>query len=147
MYLKVYDVCLYIEEDDSDDSPGTTESTVGVEPHVKNIIEREERAIVEELGETVNYSINPNSLSTPSPCSPAGSLQSNGGGGGGGANSATRRIFTPEFKQRVLDAFTNDPDCIGNQRATARKFDIHRRQVQKWLQQHSGTGSDESKVI
>lgn len=94
-----------------------------------------------ELGTTANnYSTNPNSLSTPSPTSPAVSLKSNGSGsssgGGGGANS-TRRIFTPQFKQRVLDAFTNDPECVGNQRATARKFNVHRRQVQKWLQQPS----------
>ncbi|OXA61742.1 hypothetical protein Fcan01_01768 [Folsomia candida] len=96
-----------------------------------------------------NYSINhPNSLSTPSP---AGSLKSNesssstgGTGCGGGANSTTRRIFTPEFKQSVLDSFTNDPACIGNQRATARKFNIHRRQVQKWLQQLTGQASSDN---
>jgi len=34
----------------------------------------------------------------------------------------------------VLDSYRNDPDCQGNQRATARKYGIHRRQIQKWLQ-------------
>jgi len=100
------------------------------------------------LDEILNYSINPNSSSraTPSPISPAGSLKSNNGGGGGGANSATRRIFTPAFKQSVLDAYLNDPECIGNQRATARKFGIHRRQVQKWLQQLGGFTFSDDKV-
>lgn len=92
----------------------------------------------EMLGTSNNYSINPTSHSTLTPSSPAGSLKSNEsgscgsstggtgvGGGFGGANS--RRIFTPQFKQSVLDAFTSDPECVGNQRATARKFNIHRR--------------------
>lgn len=60
--------------------------------------------------------------------------------------STSRRIFRPEFKQKVLDAFASDPDCIGNQRATARKFGIHRRQVQKWLQQLSTGELSLSKV-
>lgn len=117
----------------------------------------------EEPDEAIICAINPLSIqSSPSPGSPAGSLLSTnsgsgsnaGGGGGGGAGignamvggannedciymSASRRIFRPEFKQKVMDAFANDPDCVGNQRATARKFGIHRRQVQKWLQQLS----------
>lgn len=50
----------------------------------------------------------------------------------GGAGS--RRIFAPHFKLQVLDSYRNDADCKGNQRATARKYGIHRRQIQKWLQ-------------
>lgn len=46
----------------------------------------------------------------------------------------SRRIFTPQFKLQVLDSYRNDSDCKGNQRATARKYGIHRRQIQKWLQ-------------
>lgn len=46
----------------------------------------------------------------------------------------SRRIFSPHFKIQVLDSYRNDGDCKGNQRATARKYGIHRRQIQKWLQ-------------
>ena len=46
----------------------------------------------------------------------------------------SRRIFAPAFKLKVLDSYRNDLDCKGNQRATARKYGIHRRQIQKWLQ-------------
>lgn len=46
----------------------------------------------------------------------------------------SRRIFTPQFKLQVLDSYRKDADCRGNQRATARKYGIHRRQIQKWLQ-------------
>ncbi|KAL0124647.1 hypothetical protein PUN28_006481 [Cardiocondyla obscurior] len=46
----------------------------------------------------------------------------------------TRRIFTTIFKIRVLDSYRHDKDCRQNQRATARKYGIHRRQIQKWLQ-------------
>lgn len=46
----------------------------------------------------------------------------------------SRRIFTPQFKLQVLESYRNDSDCKGNQRATARKYGIHRRQIQKWLQ-------------
>jgi len=55
----------------------------------------------------------------------------------GSTQQSNRRIFTTDFKLKVLEAFNTDMDCIGNQRATARKFGIHRRQVQKWLQHHS----------
>lgn len=34
----------------------------------------------------------------------------------------------------MLDSYRQDSDCQGNQRATARKYGIHRRQIQKWLQ-------------
>lgn len=33
-----------------------------------------------------------------------------------------------------MDSYRQDSDCQGNQRATARKYGIHRRQIQKWLQ-------------
>ncbi|XP_058831189.1 uncharacterized protein LOC131689862 [Topomyia yanbarensis] len=62
------------------------------------------------------------------------------GGGAVGNSSGTagkmgsRRIFPPQFKLQVLDSYRNDSDCKGNQRATARKYGIHRRQIQKWLQ-------------
>lgn len=46
----------------------------------------------------------------------------------------SRRIFPPAFKLKVLYSYRNDIDCRGNQRATARKYGIHRRQIQKWLQ-------------
>uniref|UniRef100_A0A6V7JXN8 Brinker DNA-binding domain-containing protein n=1 Tax=Bracon brevicornis TaxID=1563983 RepID=A0A6V7JXN8_9HYME len=46
----------------------------------------------------------------------------------------SRRIFPPSFKLQVLESYRNDNDCRGNQRATARKYNIHRRQIQKWLQ-------------
>ncbi|KAF4520899.1 hypothetical protein B566_EDAN010314 [Ephemera danica] len=45
-----------------------------------------------------------------------------------------RRIYPTSFKLQVLDSYRSDGDCRGNQRATARKFGIHRRQIQKWLQ-------------
>ncbi|XP_050674077.1 uncharacterized protein LOC126971735 [Leptidea sinapis] len=48
--------------------------------------------------------------------------------------AGSRRIFPPQFKLQVLDAYRRDAQCRGNQRATARKFGIHRRQIQKWLQ-------------
>lgn len=59
------------------------------------------------------------------------SSQSNSGAAG---KMGSRRIFTPQFKLQVLDSYRNDSDCKGNQRATARKYGIHRRQIQKWLQ-------------
>ncbi|XP_053601678.1 uncharacterized protein LOC128670220 [Plodia interpunctella] len=48
--------------------------------------------------------------------------------------AGSRRIFPPQFKLQVLEAYRRDTQCRGNQRATARKFGIHRRQIQKWLQ-------------
>ncbi|XP_017774797.1 PREDICTED: uncharacterized protein LOC108561395 [Nicrophorus vespilloides] len=58
------------------------------------------------------------------------------GGGVGDAKTGigSRRIFPPHFKLQVLDSYRKDADCKGNQRATARKYGIHRRQIQKWLQ-------------
>lgn len=50
------------------------------------------------------------------------------------SGSGSRRIFAPHFKLQVLDSYRKDADCKGNQRATARKYGIHRRQIQKWLQ-------------
>lgn len=51
-----------------------------------------------------------------------------------GSKMGSRRIFTPQFKLQVLESYRSDGDCKGNQRATARKYGIHRRQIQKWLQ-------------
>lgn len=53
---------------------------------------------------------------------------------GEGSKLGSRRIFAPMFKLQVLDSYRHDVDCKGNQRATARKYGIHRRQIQKWLQ-------------
>jgi len=53
---------------------------------------------------------------------------------GEGRTMGSRRIFAPQFKLQVLDSYRKDADCRGNQRATARKYGIHRRQIQKWLQ-------------
>lgn len=47
-------------------------------------------------------------------------------------------VFNSRFSDRqVLDSYRKDSDCQGNQRATARKYGIHRRQIQKWLQTES----------
>lgn len=60
------------------------------------------------------------------------------------ATLSKRRFYTSDFKLHVLDAFKNDKTCQGNQRATARKFGIHRRQVQKWLNQESLIKSEQA---
>lgn len=60
------------------------------------------------------------------------------------ATLSKRRFYTTDFKLHVLDAFKNDKTCQGNQRATARKFGIHRRQVQKWLNQESLIKSEQA---
>ncbi|XP_026277419.1 uncharacterized protein LOC113205861 [Frankliniella occidentalis] len=60
-----------------------------------------------------------------------------GSAGASGRVMGSRRIFPPQFKLQVLDSYRQDPDCKGNQRATARKYGIHRRQIQKWLQMES----------
>lgn len=51
-----------------------------------------------------------------------------------GKGMSSRRIFSTQFKLLVLNSYRTDSDCKGNQRATARKYGIHRRQIQKWLQ-------------
>lgn len=69
--------------------------------------------------------------------------------GKGVANSpkmGSRRIFTPQFKLQVLESYRSDPDCKGNQRATARKYNIHRRQIQKWLQCESSLRSSVANI-
>ncbi|XP_021706587.1 uncharacterized protein LOC110678272 [Aedes aegypti] len=65
---------------------------------------------------------------------PGGGNSQNNSSGGTAGKMGSRRIFTPQFKLQVLDSYRNDSDCKGNQRATARKYGIHRRQIQKWLQ-------------
>lgn len=54
-----------------------------------------------------------------------------------GKGMSSRRIFSPQFKLLVLNSYRTDSECKGNQRATARKYGIHRRQIQKWLQMES----------
>ncbi|XP_046472842.1 lateral signaling target protein 2 homolog [Neodiprion pinetum] len=71
---------------------------------------------------------NSNSSSSSSSSSGSGGIRKTVGVMG------SRRIFAPAFKLKVLDSYRNDIDCRGNQRATARKYGIHRRQIQKWLQ-------------
>ncbi|XP_065363762.1 uncharacterized protein brk [Calliphora vicina] len=58
----------------------------------------------------------------------------------------SRRIFTPQFKLQVLESYRTDNDCKGNQRATARKYNIHRRQIQKWLQCESSLRSSVANI-
>uniref|UniRef100_A0A1B6CQ94 Brinker DNA-binding domain-containing protein n=1 Tax=Clastoptera arizonana TaxID=38151 RepID=A0A1B6CQ94_9HEMI len=58
-----------------------------------------------------------------------------------GKSMGSRRIFSPQFKLQVLNSYRSDKDCKGNQRATARKYGIHRRQIQKWLQMESNLRS------
>uniref|UniRef100_A0A1L8DFM5 Putative dna n6-methyl adenine demethylase n=1 Tax=Nyssomyia neivai TaxID=330878 RepID=A0A1L8DFM5_9DIPT len=60
---------------------------------------------------------------------------------GGATKMGSRRIFTAQFKLQVLESYRKDHDCKGNQRATARKYGIHRRQIQKWLQCESNLRS------
>ncbi|XP_055842319.1 uncharacterized protein LOC129909272 [Episyrphus balteatus] len=62
------------------------------------------------------------------------------------AKMGSRRIFTPQFKLQVLESYRNDADCKGNQRATARKYNIHRRQIQKWLQCESNLRSSVANI-
>lgn len=62
------------------------------------------------------------------------------------AKMGSRRIFTPQFKLQVLESYRNDSDCKGNQRATARKYNIHRRQIQKWLQCESNLRSSVANI-
>jgi len=59
----------------------------------------------------------------------------------------SRRIFAPQFKLQVLDSYRQDADCKGNQRATARKYGIHRRQIQKWLQMENHLRSITGAVV
>lgn len=70
-----------------------------------------------------------NSQSSAATISPSSSSN-----GAAATKMGSRRIFTPQFKLQVLDSYRSDNDCKGNQRATARKYGIHRRQIQKWLQ-------------
>uniref|UniRef100_A0A146LLD3 Brinker DNA-binding domain-containing protein n=1 Tax=Lygus hesperus TaxID=30085 RepID=A0A146LLD3_LYGHE len=66
-----------------------------------------------------------------------------------GKGIGSRRMFSTQFKLQVLDSYRQDSDCRGNQRATARKYGIHRRQIQKWLQMESSlrcTASESGEV-
>lgn len=74
------------------------------------------------------------SLSTITSSSSSASSSKSPTTSSGTTKMGSRRIFTPQFKLQVLESYRNDIDCKGNQRATARKYGIHRRQIQKWLQ-------------
>ena len=56
-------------------------------------------------------------------------------GGGGGPAKRNRRSYSLEFKVAVLDSFYNDTETRLNQRKTAIKYGVNRRQIQKWLAQ------------
>ena len=46
-----------------------------------------------------------------------------------------RRSYSLEFKVQVLDSYYHDAQTKLNQRKTALKFGVNRRQIQKWLAQ------------
>jgi len=46
-----------------------------------------------------------------------------------------RRSYSLEFKVAVLDSYYHDPETRLNQRKTALKYGVNRRQIQKWLAQ------------
>jgi len=46
-----------------------------------------------------------------------------------------RRSYSLEFKVAVLDSYYNDAETRLNQRKTALKYGVNRRQIQKWLAQ------------
>ena len=46
-----------------------------------------------------------------------------------------RRSYSLEFKVAVLDSYYNDNETRLNQRKTALKYGVNRRQIQKWLAQ------------
>ena len=54
---------------------------------------------------------------------------------GGGPAKRNRRSYSLEFKVAVLDSFYNDTETRLNQRKTAIKYGVNRRQIQKWLAQ------------
>merc|ERR1719431_2044007 len=53
----------------------------------------------------------------------------------GGPAKRNRRSYSLEFKVAVLDSFYHDPETRLNQRKTAIKYGVNRRQIQKWLAQ------------
>lgn len=46
-----------------------------------------------------------------------------------------RQSYSLDFKLSAIECYYQDTSCRGNQRAVASKYNVHRRQVQKWLQQ------------
>jgi transposase-like protein len=48
-----------------------------------------------------------------------------------------RHTYPLDFKLDALDCYHGNSECHGNQRAVASKFGVHRRQIQKWLQQET----------
>ena len=51
------------------------------------------------------------------------------------AAKRNRRSYSLEFKVAVLDSYYNDTQTRLNQRKTALKYGVNRRQIQKWLAQ------------
>lgn len=60
---------------------------------------------------------------------------SNSGGAVPQPAKRNRRSYSLEFKVAVLDSYYNDPETRLNQRKTALKYGVNRRQIQKWLAQ------------
>jgi len=56
-------------------------------------------------------------------------------GGMGVQAKRNRRSYSLEFKVSVLDGYYHDPQTRLNQRKTALKYGVNRRQIQKWLAQ------------
>jgi len=56
-------------------------------------------------------------------------------GGVGVVAKRNRRSYSLEFKVSVLDGYYHDPQTRLNQRKTALKYGVNRRQIQKWLAQ------------
>ena len=55
--------------------------------------------------------------------------------GEGGPAKRNRRSYSLEFKVAVLDSYYSDAQTKLNQRKTALKYGVNRRQIQKWLAQ------------
>ena len=53
----------------------------------------------------------------------------------GGPAKRNRRSYSLEFKVAVLDSYYSDAQTKLNQRKTALKYGVNRRQIQKWLAQ------------
>ena len=70
--------------------------------------------------------------SSQAECSSSGPEQ---GSAAAQAAKRNRRSYSLEFKVAVLDSYYNDTQTRLNQRKTALKYGVNRRQIQKWLAQ------------
>merc|ERR1719412_3249422 len=70
--------------------------------------------------------------SSQAECSSSGPEQ---GSAAAQAAKRNRRSYSLEFKVAVLDSYYNDTQTRLNQRKTAIKYGVNRRQIQKWLAQ------------